>query len=324
MNPTITGEPEGLLLVDYYKELVAMLAPIEDGCMYPGIWPGKAVSRVSHPSDPDGTGYAGINYYDLQSFKIQKIAATKGNKHQFELAENYTYWIGDGGIHYGPMELYSFNDSGHEVRLNHYQLDLGVTTYDAHGNLAAYASDGGSIYVINRETNEEYSVSAPSSFGYLRMWGRKIFWSDLRGSTSPGVCGYSIHQFDLDSKAEKVLIDSGGKMDKWLEDVWGDWLLYSDYSEGNGTVPGQEKCRSAGADADLMLRYLPTGEEWNITQATGRQWEAAIWDHLVVWNDSQWKDGYPVQTRDLHGVDLCQHTELKERFDGCKTRKGKK
>ena len=101
--------------------------------------------------------------------------------------------------------------------------------------------------------------------------------------------------------------------DRYVDDVWEDWMVYSDYSEATGPYEGNETCRYFYGNGDVILRYLPTGEEWNLTNMAGDQSRSDIWDHLVVWRDER----ADLAREDMYGRDLCLHPELSTRFPSC-------
>lgn len=150
------------------------------------------------------------------------------------------------------------------------------------------------------------------------LTGDNLFWSDLSLSTDPaGNCGWSLFQYNLKTKEKTVLKATTGFNDYYATGAWGDWLLYQDTNEGGGDA-GDPYCYMAGADSDVYLRYIPTGEEWNLSHHSGAQWAAMMDDHLVVWIDGREKTGARLLNRDIYGVDLCLHPQLKERFESCK------
>ena len=156
------------------------------------------------------------------------------------------------------------------------------------------------------------------------LTGDYLFWSDLSLSTDPaGSCGWSIFQYNLKTKEKITLKASTGMNDYYALSAWKDWLLYQDTNEGAGPEGDEQYCYSSGADSDVYLRYIPTGEEWNLSHHTGAQWAAMMDDHLVVWIDGREKTGARLLNRDIYGVDLCMHPQLKDRFESCKAASAK-
>ena len=148
------------------------------------------------------------------------------------------------------------------------------------------------------------------------MSDKYIFWNSLRYAENTD-CGYSILKYDLETGEETIFKQSTG-LDDWLVwDIWEDWLVYTDYSKGGGVIEEADKCRYVGADGDLILHYLPTGEEWNLTDIEKPQEQAAMWGPLIVWKDSRHAERPPWNISNVFGVDLCMHPELKSRFEAC-------
>ena len=153
------------------------------------------------------------------------------------------------------------------------------------------------------------------------LTGDYVFWSDLSLSKDDaGICGWSLFQYNLKTKEKTVLKATTGFNDYFASSAWGDWLIYQDTSEGGGDA-GDPYCYMAGADSDVYLRNIPTGEEWNLSHHTGAQWAAMMDDHLVVWLDGRERTGARLMHSDIYGIDLCLHPQLKERFESCKAAK---
>ncbi len=115
-------------------------------------------------------------------------------------------------------------------------------------------------------------------------------------------------------------------INKLFYDVWEDWIVYGDYDPERSPDTRSTCGYNNQAAAEIILRYLPTGEEWNLSKKAGEQLDARMWGPLVVWADYPWKEyddgsSYISPIQDVNGIDLCMHPELKDRFPECAGRK---
>ncbi len=310
-------ETHGLFLFDYTTKTFVLLSSYS-------LWPGIADNRVVW-LDYDATGEVEEDRDILCQSSLNRItrevlSTSISMKYYPTASGKRTIWKDNRDFNSEYyFNLYSFNDSGEEIKVDSIG-DLGVDRYAVHGNKVAYAvKPYYSLALIDYDTGHERIVSENAVARFrIVMSDKYIFWNSLRYAQNTD-CGYSILKYDLETGEETIFKQSTG-LDDWLVwDIWEDWLVYTDYSKGGGSV-GFERCRYTDADGDLILHYLPTGEEWNLTDIEKPQEQAAMWGPLIVWKDSRHAERPPWNISNVFGVDLCMHPELKSRFEACAKR----
>ncbi len=321
-------ELQGIMLFDYLTKQTAMfssaLAYKGGGGLYPGINQGKAVfSRASLDGE---TTYSHVLSLDLATLTLRDITEptpSTAAMMRTQYSNGYYYWK---NCNNGFCHLMSLDAEGQVVRLDTLSGYNGVFYYSTYEDKVVYWGQTHGIVQIDRTAGtESYLVEFQAQAGMNPyLVGDKLYWSDNRYSTvsiADG-CGFSVFEYDLTTQEERVLVRTeDGSDDQIVEDVWEDWLVYGTYFAGSDGL-GAQGCRNNHGDSDLMLMYLPTGETWKISDEPGREWQAHMWGHLVIWSSSyDPSGGNNVEYEDLHGIDLCMHPELKDRFPECAGRK---
>ncbi len=307
-------ENKGLFLFDYLTKTFIILTRYS---IYFSIRDNRIVWLDPHQDSTSNSPKKSIFQSFLTYIVKERISNTSTDKIRPKITGDATYWndYREFGNEYN-YNIYTFNDNGEEIKVDSIG-DLGVDRYAVHGNKVAYAvKPYYSLALIDYDTGHERIVSENAVARFrIVMSDKYIFWNSLRYAQNTD-CGYSILKYDLETGEETIFKQSTG-LDDWLVwDIWEDWLVYTDYSKGGGSV-GFERCRYTDADGDLILHYLPTGEEWNLTDIEKPQEQAAMWGPLIVWKDSRHAERPPWNISNVFGVDLCMHPELKSRFEAC-------
>ncbi len=320
-------ELEGVMLFDYQTKQTAMIS--SDISYVVGLYPGinqncVSSSRAYWPLDGENAYrfFVDLDLSTLQTQTITEPTSTSAMMHT-KYSDGYYYWK---RCNNGSCQLMSLDDQGEEVRLDNLSGPNGVFYYSTYEDKVVYWGQTHGIVQIDRTAGtENYLVEFQAQAGMNPyLVGDKLYWSDNRRSTvsiADG-CGFSVFEYDLTTQEERILVETeDGSNDRIVEDVWEDWLVYSTYFPGSN---GQSEygCMNDHGDSNLMLMYLPTGETWTISDEPGREWQAHMWGHLIVWSSSyDTSEQNNVQYKDLHGIDLCMHPELKDRFPECAGRK---
>ena len=304
------GVHDGLFLFDYLTEKAFLLSPRSENALTVSMNARAVVWEAHVQQSQDSDEF--IREMDWQMFEIHD--ALQENMlvaHPSEINGRY-FWTAsepDQDVYH----LFTLGSNNLKKRLDNVPSEsgIGVGAYDvsADGSYLAYWQWGERIIHVDLET---YTETIIKDRPYLKqnvvVEQDRIYWSDADTAEAPShQCGFSIMEHDLDSGQTRTVVEANGA-DKRVEDVWQDWMVYIDYA-GNGD------CRiyTGFAMGDVVLRYLPTGEEWRITNDEFDQIAARMWNNLIVWID--YRHGLDVS--DLYGIDLCMHPELKSRFPGC-------
>ncbi len=311
-------EKNGLFLFDYLTKTFIILTHYS---IFFDINENRIVWLDPHQDSTSGTPKKSIFQSSLIYIEKKRISNTSTDKIRPKIAGEKTYWndYREFGNEYN-YNIYTLNNSNEEVKVDSIG-NLGVDRYAVHGNKVAYAvKPYYSLALIDYDKEYEKVISEDAAAKFkIVMSDKYIFWNSLRYAENTD-CGYSILKYDLETGEETIFKQSTG-LDDWLVwDIWEDWLVYTDYSKGGGVIEEADKCRYVGADGDLILHYLPTGEEWNLTDEHGSQEQAAMWGPLIVWKDSRHDVSPPWGVSNVFGVDLCMHPELKSRFEACAKR----
>jgi len=273
------------------------------------------------------TLYSDIRKTTLDRVTSTTVSTTDSFKMRSKTYEGQVYWLDNRLVPDGEnYHLYTLDKNGKDIRVDQYSNTGLGNLYDVYEDKIVYVYPMQDPYykiilsTRNGDTFDERIVAElPSSYSVLQavLWETKLYWTDRRQAPDLNgpTCGYSIVEYDLEENTVKVIVD-GSTSDKWLDDVWNNWMVYTDWREGGGL--GEYEFCVGSAKSDVYLRYLPTGEEWNLSHAVGNQLDARIWNNLVIWKDGREDPDFTGNTRkDLYGVDLCKHPELKTRFPGC-------
>ncbi len=309
-------EFHGLFLFDYLTKTFILLS---DYSLWPGIGCNQIV-WVDYDKNLAAENNGKLFQSDLSRIEKKSLSQTISYKKSPKITPNRVFWIDNRefGTEYN-YNLYTFNEFHEEVKVDSIG-NGGIDRYAVYGNKVAYAMyPDRSLVLVDYDTNIQKLISQDAVADFRVVMSEKyIFWNSLRYAENTD-CGYSILKYDLETGEETIFKQSTG-LDDWLVwDIWEDWLVYTDYSKGGG-AEGFERCRYTDADGDLILHYLPTGEEWNLTDEHGPQEQAAMWGPLIVWKDSRHDLSPPWRLSNVFGVDLCMHPELKSRFEACAKR----
>jgi hypothetical protein len=314
------------------KEMYKLGHQGESG-LYPGINEGHVVwTVVDHgPTDSESDDTAELFLMDIETMIARSITDSPSDKIALAYEASHPYWL-DQRMRLGQFgnPIYSLDEQGAEIRIDTQTEGEGPTDFSVAENIIAYVTGNGRIGVIDRINNTQRLLPVPSEIYYRqypKLNNTLLYYSDNRdypnGDPKSMRCWNSLYQYDLAADKETVIHKDKDGKDYLIEDVWGDWLLFSYYAEGHSGTddPQFQYCGMSAADGDLYLRYLPTGEEWNITNHPGNQHRASMWGPLVIWHDTRNNLIPTYGFGELYGLDLCQHPELKDRFAECATRK---
>lgn len=326
----------GVLLMNYETKEVFKLAHQFNSDLYPVINDGYVAWAITDYGETDSENDDTSTIYTLNVETMEKKLITDSATYKFGLKYSYpyVYWL-DGRQRIGQFgnPIYSVDDNGDEVRVDTQTTGEGASHISVSDNTVVYITGTGLIGVVDRTNNTQRLLSVPSDVYYRQNKVLKdslYYYSDNRdepnGNPEDTRCYQSIYKYDLEKNKETVIKQNTEGKDYLIEDVWGEWLLYSYYNEDNyGTEDTSLKyCGLNAADGDLFLKYLPTGEEWNITNHLGNQHRASMWGPLVVWHDTRENLKPTYGFGEFYGLDLCMHPELKSRFTECAERARKK
>jgi hypothetical protein len=329
--PNVVGTG-GLFVFNPISKVAYKISSQNDHGLYPSIRDGVViwtdVDRGQSEGSEDNT--SNINLFLLSSLISKRVTGSATDKHALRYFDPYPYWIDSRDrLSMFGQALFSLDDQGNELRMDTPGISKGAADFSVFGNRIAYCNGSGYMGIIDREKGEEYFLDIPSEVYYRpkpKLWGNKLFYVDNRTVPNGGAvsteCRMSLYQYDLSTNEETLIHLNTDAKDYLIEDVWENWLLFSYYAEDNyvNPSPSLKYCGMLAADGDLFLRYLPTGEEWNITNHYGSQHAASMWGPIVVWHDTR-DDVTPTYGYgELYGTDLCKHPELKNRFAECATR----
>jgi|GEM_PF-5899621 len=325
----------GILLFNYETKEVIKLAHQFNSDLYPVINDGYVAWAEENPnaSDADSENKSRIFTLNVETMEKKLISNSSSDKLGLEYEFPYVYWL-DKRQKLGQFghPIYSVDDEGNEIRIDTQTTGEGAADFSVSENIIAYVTGTGQMGVIDRENITQRLLDVPSKVYYRtypELYNGMLYYQDNRdepsGNPESTRCYQSIYKYDLENDKETVIKQNTEGKDFRMEDAWGDWLLYSYYNETNyGTEdPSLKYCALNAADGDLFLKYLPTGEEWNITNHLGNQHRASMWGPLVVWHDTR-EDLDPIYGfGEFYGLDLCMHPELKTRFTECVEREAK-
>jgi hypothetical protein len=289
------------------------------------IWAEVDTKGTTSTSDDD----ADLFLLDIETMQIRQITTSRTQKHEFAYEHPHPYWLDHRNrIGRDGNPLYSLDAEGNEIRVDNMITGEGIADYRVFGDTIAYVTGDSHIGVIDR-ANSTWRILPVTSDVFYRywpeLWGNLLFYSDGRErpeGQSYAECWLSLYQYNLETNEETVIHKNTDSKDYMIEDAWEDWVLFSYYAEGHSSSdnPDWQYCASANADGDLFVRYLPTGEEWNITNHIGNQHYASMWGAHVVWLDTRENLNPTYGSGNFYGVDLCKHSELKSRFAECAER----
>ncbi len=256
--------------------------------------------------------------------KIQRIQVSDSITAKFtqHIYGDRFYWIGRNRVEDDPTgHVYTLNEQGQEEHLD--QASGSVATFTVYDNMLTLLNGANQLIRLNLDDRSETLIHDYAyAVGNLAQWGHTLYATDLSNSPNPfSHCGVSIITYNLDTLERTPLKQNDGEREYWVEDVWEDWMVFVTCNEGAADDPNETCCESSGM-GDIWLRYLPTGEEWNLSDAFGDQVGARMWGPLVIWRDGRNRiDG---KGKALYGIDLCKHAELKSRFSECASEIGQK
>ncbi len=316
-----------LLLFDYESEKTVRLGDNHSG-VYASIRDGQVYwNYVIGAPDYRQDVYCEMRKTTLDRITSTSVSTTGSYKMRSKTFRNQVYWLDDrlvpGGENY---HLYTLDANGQDIRVDQYRNTGLGNYYDVYENRIVYVLPMQDPYfkiILSTRDGDSFDerviAELPYSYRVYQVVLRKnkLYWTDRcqASDLSASHCGFSIIEYDLNTDVQRVLLD-GNQADKRVNDVWEDWMVYSDWREGGGS--GDTEFCAGSAKSDIYLYYIPTGEEWNLSHHEGRQDNASIWKNIVVWRDGREQpDNLFSPPEDLYGVDLCKHPELKTRFPGC-------
>jgi hypothetical protein len=282
------------------------------------------------PTDSESDDTAELFLIDIETMTARRITDSPSYKFGLAYEASHPYWL-DLRMRLGQFgnPIYSLDDHDSEIRIDTETEGEGPTAFSVSGNILAYVTGNGVIGIIDRTNNTQRLLPVPSNVYYRpnsTLLNNLLYYSDNRdypdGDPTSTTCWTSLYQYNITNDTETVIHQNIDGKDYLIEDAWGDWLLFSYYAEGHSGTddPQFQYCGMSAADGDLFLRYMPTGEEWNITNHVGNQRKASMWGPLVVWHDTRNNLTPTYGFGELYGLDLCQHPELKDRFEECAER----
>lgn len=300
------------------------LPNIRDGFM---IWR-RLIERIS-----DDSTVSQINRVDLATMTNEELTDSYSAKESLRLWGSRPFWL-DSRVRLGRWGygIFTLNEAGEEVRVDQVSGREGAYEFNILNNRIVLPTFYGPIGILDLDTQTHHFLDVPTTVcrhNKPKMSGSRVYYSDNRnepsGNARSNCCWFSLYQYDLETDTETVIRDNTDGKDYLFEDVWEDWLLYSYYNEDNYVNPSRPEwkyCGLNGAAGDLYLRYLPTGEEWNLTNQIGNQKLARMWGPLVIWIDTRNNLRPIFSGAHLYGLNLCKHPDLKDRFPQCAEREG--
>ncbi len=311
---TNVDEPvDGTFVFDYLSRTMVKIVEEEYNSFNPGIGNGYIVVKKYAPYDSgEELPFVFLYKISLEDFQTVFSLETESFKDIPKLMGDDLYWHGTS-VEEEPYgwRIWSLDADGQSISVDTQDYYHMTTGYSVGEDYLAIINNVYRITVTDRESLEERIISEKEISGEIRrvaVWGKDLYWSDLRLNPGSISCGLSIIHYDLDTDEETVLkaYDTDDGVDYAVSDVWEDWLVYEDYSEG----AEENRCLYTNGNADIILRHVPSGDEWNLSPHEGYQLEAKIWGHLVVWLSK-------TDHQTIGGIDLCLHPEIKSRFPGC-------
>ena len=311
--------PSGIFVHNYVKNQTAQLSPVEIANFDVSIRNGRVIWTEK--------GEPGIdNLVQVTLDRFERTLLSKGPTRKFDVElpdDGKVFWRGRlNSEPEGNNQVYSLDISRSETRID--KSGTAVYIITAENDTLIYLNDYKQLYAIALSSGQEQLLISQDSYIVSAKLSNKIlYYSDLSLTTSTQYdCGISIWKYDMESGNKSVIKTAPGNHDYGIEDVWENWMVFDTCDEPQ---PEDKNtcCLYGSGNADVYLRYIPTGEEWNLSKQAGDQRLSRIWDHLVIWLDSRKQDNYTYPVNDLYGIDLCKHPQLKDRFPSCLKEKRK-
>ncbi len=289
--------------------------------IYGGLRDNIFVWKETEEQTPELTQYWGTLWKSsLNHIERTLISDSRTAKFNQDIYGDKIFWIAQKR----PEDdytghLYSLDGAGKEIQID--QSASGVSLFTVSEKYIVWVNG---LKELIRFAISDGTETVLASFNYpvgtMAQWEKDFYISDLNNSPDPGsFCGVSIYKYDLDTSEVTPFKLNEGYIDYFVDDVWEDWLLFTTCNEGGVGDDSQDTCCLKQGLGDVYLRYLPTGEEWNLSNSFGDQVLARMWGPLVVWRDGRNRESGHGNA--LYGIDLCKHPELKSRFSECQARK---
>jgi len=306
----LEGRPYGSYLVHLPTHKALLLAPSANNGSYIRISDsGTAWQEVNLENQ-----YGSFIYMDFQTFLPHKIYSEYDALPKL-LIENggHYYWTENLLSNVNSyFHLYTLNDLGEKQRLDNLGLDRdkGIERFEITTEYLAYNQLNERIIYIELATYEEHIIDDAPYLAYdVSLWGDKVYWSDATDAPENDKdCGFSIIEYDISTKIRRMIVDGSMGVDKWLGNVWENWLVYADF----GRAGERGTCRiwdqSDDYSGEIVLHHLPTGLEWEITDNEYNDEIVRMWGRWMIWKYSR---------NTIHGMDLCKHPELKYYINQC-------